>query len=280
MVEPDPTPEPEVPADSVPPPEPVPSLAVQTDAVLNAILGKLKPPDEQPKYFKMLIYGPSGHGKTTFMGTAPDNIIIDIEDGLASLANHPDFISDSLQVFPYKSFESLEVVISKFMEQPEELKHLKTMSIDSVSDLHKRGLAETVERDWKRSPTLNNRYVATTEQQMENNERIRRLVSSLRDLPMNLILTAHDRTIEPKNRAAKTFPDFSEKLANTIAGIVDVVVYLSIKEIEGKSVRTLRFHSDGNIAAKTRISGFSEEIINPNWNDIYSIFQKNKKIEE
>lgn len=254
-----------------------PAAADVTDAVLNAILNKMVPVKDKTrrKNFKMLIYSDPGCGKTVFTGTAPDNMIIDVEDGLISLDNHPDMVADTVHAIPYNSFMGLDAIIQKLLEAPPELDHIKTLTIDSLNELHKRSLAEITERDYWASPSTRNRFVPETEHYTESSEQIRRLVSKMRDLDRNLILTAHAKTVEPKGKPSKTYPDFSEKLANTIAGIVDVVGYMYLKEVEGKTVRVLRLHSNGGIVAKTRVGGFPEEIVNPTWPSMYEVFLAN-----
>jgi phage nucleotide-binding protein len=243
------------------------------DAVLDAILNAIIPIEETRPNLKVLIYSEPGIGKSTLLGQAPNNLIIDAEDGLASLNNHPELLGENVRVIKYKTFDGFEMIIDKIAEQPEELSWIETLSIDTMSELHKKGLAEVTERDWRRSP-LNNRYVAETEQHTENNEHIRRLVSKLRDMPVNIIMTAHSRTIEPKNRPSKTFPDFSEKLANTLAGMMDIVAFMDIQEIDGVKKRVLRLHSDGTTTAKTRIGGYPELLVDPTWNQIWEVHQK------
>lgn len=246
-----------------------------TDEFLEALLDKIVPARQGKKYLKGMIYSDPGDGKTTFLGTIPNNFIIDTEDGLTSLKKDLPILKDSLSSYSYKSFESFEAIIEKFREAPEQLKQYETISIDTISTLHKRGLEETVEREWKRNPVSNNRYVAETEHHTENNEHIRRIVDSLAQMDRNVVLTAHARTIEPKNRPAKTFPDFSEKLANTLSGMLDFVGFLYLKEVEGDVKRILRIHGNENISAKCRIPGIdAPEILNPTWEDIYIPFMK------
>lgn len=247
-----------------------------TDPVLAALLAKMKPVAKRKKFLKIMIYSDPGAGKTTFLGTAPNNFIMDVEDGLSSLDNVPHLLAEGVQVLPYNNFEALKRTVETFHNAPPQLANFETFSIDSASELHKRGLAEITERDFQRNP-LNNRYVAETDQHMENNEHIRRLISSLRDLPMNLIVTAHARTIEPKGQAARTFPDFSEKLANTLSGIMDIVGYMHLKEVDGETKRVLRVHSNGTIAAKTRIGGLPEEIVDPTWSKLWDAFVSNNQ---
>ncbi len=251
------------------------SIEPPVDAFLEAILNKIQPvKGNHRKNFKLFLYSDPGAGKTVLAGQAPNNLIIDVEDGLISLNNHPDLIQDTVAAIKYKSFGGLEVIIDRLNKKVPQLDHFETVTVDSISELHKRGLAEVTEREWKVNPAEKNRYAAETEDHTENNEHIRRLVSSMRDLDRNLILLSHARTIEPKGMLPKTFPDFSEKLANTLAGIVDVVGYMYKREVEGKVERVIRFHSNGQIVAKTRVGGFPEEMVDPTWEKIYAIFEQ------
>lgn len=241
---------------------------------LDALLGRIAPPAQQKKYLKMLIFAEPGAGKTVLTGTAPKNLLLDTEDGLTSLNNHPEIIAPDLQTVPYKSFVQAELLVKALNDGIPELDNFDTFSVDTMSELHKKGLAEVVEREWRRNPVSVNRYVAETEHHTENNEHIRRLVSSMRDLERHLIITTHARTVEPKNQPARIFPDFSEKLANTLNGMMDIVGYMYKKQVDGEIVRVLRVHTDGTIACKTRIGGMPSEIINPTWPMLYEYFEK------
>lgn len=251
--------------------------AEQQDEILQALLGKIKPATSTKEHLKIILYSNPGQGKSTFLGTAANSLILDVEDGLASLNNHPDIVKETAKAYPYKSFDGTEILIKYLMDENPAFDWCEVFSVDSMSTLHKKGLEETTERDYRKNPLANNRYKAETEHHTENNEHIRRLVSSLNDLKRHVIITAHARTIEPKDQPPSTFPDFSEKLANALAGIVDMVVYMEIREIEGKPRRVFRFHpqnnAKGKIMAKTRIGGFPEEAMDVTWDDFLRKFQ-------
>lgn len=249
-------------------------VAQKTDEILEGLLNRISPVGTRQRKLKVMVYSEPGAGKSVFMGTAPKNLVLDVEDGLSSLSNHPDMVKDSVAELPYKSFFQAEELIKRLQDDVPQLAQFETFSVDSMSELHKRGLAEVVEREWKKNPLAVNRYVAETEHHTENNEHIRRLVSSLRDLDRNIIITAHARTVQQKNGSIKVYPDFSEKLANTLAGIVDIVGYMEKREIEGKVVRVMRLHSNGLVTAKSRIGGFPAEIQNPTWDILWDGFQK------
>jgi hypothetical protein len=248
----------------------VPSNANEQPAgpsALDLIMDRIAPVSTIKPKRKILIYSDPGAGKRVFSATAPGCLILDVEDGLASIQNHPE-LAERTKLIPFKTLEGAEVIVHTLSEEPPELEWVETFTVDSMSEMHKRGLAGTVERDWANAPSSVNRYVAETEHHTENNERVRRFVSSLRDLDRNVIITAHARRIEPKNRPAITLPDFSEKLSNTLAGIVDVVGYLYLKEVDGVVKRILRVRSEGTIVAKTRLN-HPAEIEDPTWDKVF-----------
>ncbi len=248
------------------------------DAVLDAILGAKRSTVEAKEWLKILIYSLPDAGKTSFLGTIPNNFIIDSEDGLVShrQLKKMGLLAPNVQMLPYRSFEGFENIVKKFAENPPELMDHDKFSIDTLSTLHKRGLEEVTVRKWNQNKIANNKYVAETDDHTENNEHIRRIVDSLTQMPKHVIVTAHARTVEPKVGPTKTFPDFSEKLANTLAGMVDVVGYLYVKEVGGDLKRILRLKSDGSITAKNRI-GLPFEIEDPTWDKIYEAFLEGKE---
>lgn len=246
--------------------------AASGDEVLNELLNKIEPITGQ-KHLRMMLYSDPGAGKTTLLGQIPHNLIIDAEAGTDSVLNIMDRIGEGTKRLPYKSFPGLELVVETFHKAPDQLKEFETISIDSMSNLHKRGLAEVVKREWEKNPVAVNRYVADTEHHTENNEHIRQLVQSLIDLQRNFIMTAHARTIEPKGKKARTFPDFSEKLANTLSGMVGIVGYMYIATLEeGKEERVIKFHPSEEISAKCRFGNFPNNLIDPTWPKIQELW--------
>ena len=246
-----------------------PSQQATSNDFLDYMLGKFEPIEEQKTNFKMLIYSDPGVGKTDFLGQIPNHLIVDSEEGTESIM-YSERRASNVQRLPFKTFEGLEKVIEEFHKNPEQLKHIKNLSIDTLSNLHKRGLAEVMKTAYDKAPSLNNKYLAETEHHTENNERIRQLVQAMVSLERNVFLTVHKRTIEPKNQTARTFPDFSEKLANTIAGMMDVVAFMYIANIDGENKRVLKFQPTDAIVAKARGRGkdLPDNMIDPTWDKI------------
>lgn len=250
------------------------STADAVDDVLAALLNHMQPLEEAAgKKLKMLVFGDPDAGKTSFGATASNNLVIDADRGLTSVFNRPDTVGKNIKVFPYINFGSFEKVIEYLNMGNPEFEWVEVVTIDTLSELHKKGLAEVTERDFRLSP-INNRYKAETDQHAENNEHIRRIVSSLKDLDRNLIILAHSRMIEPKGQDARIFPDFSEKLAKSIVALVDICVYIEKREVDGVMQRVFRFHTPENIMTKCRVGTLPAEAVDVTWDKVWENFQK------
>lgn len=244
--------------------EPVPTAAQPpVDEILNSILGHMHDIGTKEN-FKIMIYGDPGTTKSSFAATAPNNLIVDLDEGLVSAMSSPNGVAENVKAFPWAGFQGLSALISKLAERPKELDWVETLTIDPFSETHKRGLDEVLAREHAKAPRTFNRYSPETEHHTENNNRMLAIIRQLKDLDRNLIITAHARTVEPKGKMAKTFPDFSESLANKIEGMMDIVGYMTRREIDGKMVPVLRVHTDGSVHAKTRVP-LPVEIANPTY---------------
>lgn len=252
---------------SVPTPSKEPSF-------LDIFLTKIEPIEEQKANFKMIIYSDPGVGKTDLLGQIPNNLIIDSEQGTETI-QYSERRATNVKRYPFKNFAGLEAIVEEFHKSPEQLAGYKNISVDTVSNLHKRGLAEVLRREHNKAPSLQSAYIAETEHHTENNEHMRQLIQSLVALDRNIFLTVHKRTIEPKGQDARTFPDFSEKLANTIAGMMDVVAYMYIANVEGKNTRVLKFHPSSGVVAKARGRGkdLPDNMLDPTWEKINDILK-------
>ena len=253
-----------------------PSTQTNTDEILNSLMGQIKPIGET-SYLKVLLYGEPGSGKSSIAATASNNLIYDLEDGLVAAKQSPHGIADNVRAIPFQSWEQSKALLGTLQKRPPELESFEVFTIDTLSELHKRGLQEVTEREHRKRPS-SNRFVAETEHHTENNERIVRFFRALRDLDRHLIVIAHSRTVEPKNRPAKTFPDFSESLSNKIMAFMDVVGYMEMRKIDGNIVPVARFISNGQIAAKNRI-GLPEEVANPTFSQIKKYWENSRNAE-
>lgn len=242
------------------------------DEILKTLMGNIHDIG-QKESFKILIYGDPGTTKSSFAATAPNNLIVDLDEGLISAKSSPNGIATGTKSFPWMGFNGLSALIGKLNQNPEELAWIETLTIDPFSEVHKRGLDEVLAREHAKAPGTFNRYKPETDHHQENNNRMLTIIRALKDLDRNLIITAHAKTVEPKNKPSKTFPDFSESLANKIEGMMDIVGYMTRREIDGQMVPILRVVTDGTVHAKTRVP-LPVEIIDPKWPQLKAAWDK------
>lgn len=245
------------------------ATAPSADEILSNVLGRIGDIGTS-HHFKLMIIGPPGQGKSSLLASANNMLAYDFEDGLISAKAAPHGVGKGTKAIPYVNMDEFRTLVGALMNKHEALSQFEVFGIDTLSDLHKRDLAEITERDWRRQPSRN-RYVPETDQYTEVNERIVRVVRALRDLPLDIIITSHSRTVEPKNGPSKTYADFSESLSNKVMAMMDVVGYLQFKKVGDKMVPVLRTKTDGVIYCKSRAS-MPEEIINPSYQEIKQLW--------
>ena len=252
--------------------------APSVDDIVNGVLSNIGEKIGSNAKLKILLYGDPGSMKSSLAATAPNNLVADLEDGLMAAKFSPHGVAENVRPYPWKGFADFANLVGTLSMDHEALQWVETFTVDSLSEVHRRALAEVVTREHAQRPGSVNQYVAETDHHQENNERILRMIRALRDMKKNLILIAHATTVEPKGKPAKTYPDFSEKLANKIEGMMDVVGYCEKKMTEnGEMVQVVRFKSDDGTHCKTRIP-LPAEVINPTMGDLLRIWEESKNI--
>lgn len=223
----------------------------------------------QPPHFNMLVYGESGVGKTTLSGSCDDVpemrrvLVIDIEGGLLSLKDrNPDV--DSVRV---KSWADMQLVYDELYSGKHEY---NTIVVDSLTEVQKMSMDQVmrklVDEHEERDPD-----VPGIREWNINIEQTRKFVRAFRDLPVSTIFTAlvkQDRN--PRTGAVKKKPSLSGKVADEVAGFLDIVVYLYVKEYEGENRRMLLCQATEDTVAKDRTGKLPSVIIDPTMTTIWN----------
>lgn len=241
------------------------AATAEADEVLSKLMARISPVAAAPKRRKVLVYGEPGTGKTVFAATAPTPLVIDVERGTTSLLNHEDLSSTA--VMEFRSVAQLELLIQKLGEGA--LPQYETIVIDSFSELQKRDLDDILAAASK-TDASRNKFLPTGPDYNINTEHMRRIASSLRDLDRNVIVTCHVK--EEKDDSTGRLlvrPNLTPKLAGTMAGIFDVVGYMSMNGTGDDAKRTLQVHPTNKVTAKTRIGGLSPVVENPTFTTLF-----------
>jgi len=205
---------------------------------------KIQKPDELVSSSrKILIYGPTGHGKTRFLGTAQDDprtapiLILDFEGGVASL------VGRDIDVVRVRSWED-------YREVHEYLRggtSYRSIGIDSITETHLFSLLHLLETEDRRDPDLlrEGDYGKALVQ-------MRRFLRAFRDLPYHVFFTASSREeVESRDGLVKK-PALVGRLADEVAGMVEVVAYLALAETEEGTRRVLLLQNQPKIRVKVR----------------------------
>jgi len=216
--------------------------------------------------FNFLIYGISGVGKTRLAGSAFDVpelqplLFLDIEGGGLTLrTTYPEV--ESVRI---SSWNDLKKVY-------EELKlgktNYRTVVLDSLTELQKLGMDHTMfERHG-----MDDLAVPEIKEWNINIEQVRKYVRLFRDLDgINVIFTALERVdVDKRTQMSRKKPSLSGKVADEVAGFLDIVTYLYVEEVEGVNTRILLTGNTPGTVAKDRSNLLPLQIANPTMKEIY-----------
>ena len=238
-------------------------------------------PTRPERYLKALFYGPYGAGKTHLAGSAEDCehfrdvLFIDSESGDMTLeAEWPNMvvvpIHDYSQIARLYEFLTVhhrlwrENKVDKVLEHENMYRgdkpldkphHFKTVVIDSLSELQ--GFLHYDIMDIHLGVTkLDEELTKAGWDEFDISiNKMRLVVRSFRDLPMNVILIAGEQE-KTDNGRIRLSPNFQGKLSLELPGFMDVVGRLEAGEPNEKGMITRRlFLSNGkNWKAKSRLS--------------------------
>lgn len=223
---------------------------------------------EKLTYINMIIYGDPGAGKTVLAGSSdvvPELrpvLFIDVEGGTFSIRErYPD-----VEVVRVETWDDMQSIYDELFGGKT---GYNTVVLDSLSEIQKFSMYTimefTVAKDPDRDPD-----VPSMREWGKNIEQIRKLVRAFRDLPMHTIFTALAKEDKDnKTGAVKTKPSLSGKLANEVAGFVDIVGYQYTKVMEDEIRRFLLTATTEKYVAKDRSDKLPPTLEDPDMSSIY-----------
>lgn len=231
-------------------------------------------------FLKFMVYGDSGIGKTTLLGSADDSplmrpaLFIDVEGGTESLREaYPDV--DIVRVTSWGEMQ-------KVYNQLRQTDHgYRTVGLDSLTEIQKLNMYYIMEDllqrkgdDSKVDPD-----VPSMREWGKNLEQVRKMVRFFRDLRMHVIFSALAKTDKDNQTGAiKYGPSLSGKMAQEVAAFLDVVGYYYAKTVtvDGKEEnrRYLLTQPTERHVAKDRTGKLPLTIQNPTMDKIINIIYK------
>lgn len=253
---------------------------------LEALMGEMFDLNAARKniYFKGLIYGDPGAGKTVLASTIGKKVLFLVADpdGWQSLLNHPKLgLGTRIKPMQYKGLSQLEFLADIFTEGGTEFDQYDTVVLDTLSNI----------ADLDRSVVINEKKKKKgdafdfEDQQWpiynQTSERVKSALLKLFLAPVNIVATAHAKEIELKSTVGvkQTRPRFSNEIYAAINGYCSMIAYMSANEagidsdgsLEYK--RLIQYRPTRSIHAKTRIGGLPATEANPNLRAIVEAWQ-------
>lgn len=236
-----------------------------SDNSLQSILERLEQPVVQSEKLKILIYGPSGVGKTSLYAGAKNALILDVEEGTSSINNEvkAEMIKNGSRFFPLKSWEDLQGIFTLIQEGKIKFNTIIMDSVTDIQELCKEHILTTQSR---------NRVSPETPSQQDYGvltERMRKMVRNFRSLDSNIVYIARERFDKDETTGEERVrPDIVGKLQNDLPGAVDIVGYML--SVEGE--RKIGFDLEGKWLAKDRTNRLPKVMDDPSWEKLEKIF--------
>lgn len=209
---------------------------------------KVTQPGEK-KFLKALIYGPAGHGKTTFVATAQLDertspmLFIDFEGGEQSLAG---LAIDMVSIRDWSDYDEV------YRELVSGRTEYQSIGLDSISETHIFSLLDILEKE---GPNRKDPNALQQQDYGKSTILMRRLLRSFRDLPMHVFFTcAAKDDVEPRVGSVKK-PALAGQMSEELSGMMDCVAYLAIgKNDDDEDIRALLLKNDARYRIKVRSS--------------------------
>lgn len=205
----------------------------------------------------MLLYGLPGAGKTHFLGTAADHpdtspmLLIDVDGGYKTIRHKQNI--DRIQARKYK--EVRKVLLDLFNAVQDGKLPYKTVAIDSLSEAYKIDLMD-INKEYADANSKIEEDVPDQRSYYKAGNHLTKLVRFARDLPCNMIFTAHEAAGEDNFKRKTRYPQFAGKMAIDVPGFVDVVAHLRVEVKQGAPVRYLQTMATETTIAKDRLGVF------------------------
>lgn len=239
--------------------------------MLEALRASVEPMDMAKVRLKVLLYGPSGAGKTVEalelarMVNSPGKRIMymDTGEGWVSLRNHPQLMPN-VDRFAFKGLSQIELMVDAISAGIEGYENYSTVIFDEFSTIAKKDIHTVV------NATMKGQEFAAAEFKQFNiaTRRMEQVAFKLLELKEthHLILLSHQRVDrDERTQIAVTGPSFMPKFAETVKENMHVVGRMTadVTNKTGAPVykREIQVHPSRMVVAKSRIGGL--EILNP-----------------
>lgn len=217
--------------------------------------------EDTDESINMLVYGPSGVGKTVFAGSAKKVLFLAAEAGTVSAKRQ----KSKADVWPIHSWEDIEAAYSWLYdsEEDEEGHGYDWVVIDSVTQMQQLALRSILDNAVAENAQRDPDIPAIQDHQKWQNM-FKRFIGAFCDLEVNVLFTALVRNEEDEEGEQFVTPDIQGKgyqMSQAVCGMMSCYGFMSIKRksVKGadgekkiKRVRRITWQDTGVIRGKDR----------------------------
>lgn len=226
---------------------------------------------EDVDWLNFLVYADPGAGKTYLLGTADDDprtkpyLHIDIDGGTKTIKHK--LTTKTRKGIDKKTIRNLDQLTELYNRLIASIKngrlYYKTVGLDNLSELADLDMKTIMRKAYENNPDKVDVDVPSQREWGKSRSHMRNIVRAFRDLPCNVIFTAHVATLQEEGQPTKYFPGFAGKLKTDLPGFVDVVGHLR-PIVQGEEiVRKLQVQGTNRVIAKDRTSALGTVVENP-----------------
>jgi hypothetical protein len=256
--------------------------------LLDGLMDAVFPEGESAIYYKGLIYGPDGVGKTVSACSIGEKVLYLAVDpaGYTSLYNHPE-LGWRTRIIPmaYKGLSQLEALADAFTEGIPQFAEFDTLVVDTASNTQVLDTDKVTKARIQKKKNTPKEFDFQDDMYGVYNQSTLQLRTAYLKLllaPVNVVLVAHDRRWEDKEGTGLKYiqPKFTPEFYKSISSYCRQVIYMTATPQVNKAdnsvkyTRTMQFHPSGNIVAKSNIGGLPLKQNNPNLRQIVENWQK------
>jgi hypothetical protein len=240
------------------------------------------------KYIKAIVYGPAGRGKTTLIKTGLGNpslepiLLVDFEggvnDSIGSVCRFVDIdaignpVIGMIDVVTIRNGQDLDKV-HRAVDKHKSV--YNTVVLDSITEMHKLLLDQLAGTDTAARASLLSVRMPQLQEYGRAGNIMRHVVNKYKLLPdMHVLFLAGTRfERNPETGETKNFPDLLGQLAFSISGLVSMVGYFGMMDVEGKEERCISFYPSKKFEGKVRdeFGSFPPIIVNPTLSEICNL---------
>ena len=194
---------------------------------------RIVPVDQANPHVKILVYGRNKKGKTRFCGSAPNVLVVDVnERGTLSIRG------SGAKVFPMRTWGDIDEVYWYLKRGDHDY---ETVAIDTLTALNALCLSHVLkeghDRDSTKDPKMPRRQDYGKVAEMMKFEILR-----FRNLPMHVIFTAQERTVGDPEEGEDVVacPDLPAGSRGTAMGSVSIVGRVYRKRVKRRNKKTRR----------------------------------------